>query len=319
MGAAKDDLESARGSASPVEDNTEVRTIDLENLPEGYAKCHYMDAPDGYPRLARWMASGDNAVTLRQFRHLQTRSLLHLQDELRALEQELHDLDARDEAAHPNYLTSRETAQRHDAGRTRLMGRIRSKWSEYAELALLSNRVACLEKPSGYEFRSIRNFWYNNRPLVEEEGFLFDRDDLVNLGPPGDVAWLDEFLLGLLVRFSCPPLRWIFSTRENRETNQKAPATVVYSTHRVQALKVSVVIVLLMALLSGPLYPLYLWTRAETLGGRDIAKIMGLQCGCTLLFGVVLAGCTKARRIEIFAACSAYMAVLIVFFGQVGS
>lgn len=76
---------------------------------------------------------------------------------------------------------------------------------------MLSNKVVTLEKPSCYEIRSIRNFWEERRPVVEEEAFLFDKGDLVNLGPPGDVAWLDEFLLNLLVRLSCPPLRVCFS------------------------------------------------------------------------------------------------------------
>lgn len=76
-----------------------------------------------------------------------------------------------------------------------------------AELATLSNRVSSLEKPSRYELRSIQNFWHEHCPLVVEETFLFDKRDLVNLSPPGDVAWLDDFLLNILVRLSCAPLR----------------------------------------------------------------------------------------------------------------
>lgn len=72
---------------------------------------------------------------------------------------------------------------------------------------MLSNRVVSLEKPSRYEIKSIKNFWDEHRPLVEEERFLFDKADLVNLGAPGDAAWLDEVFLNLLVWLSCPPLR----------------------------------------------------------------------------------------------------------------
>lgn len=72
---------------------------------------------------------------------------------------------------------------------------------------MLSNRIATLEKPSRHEVKSIKNFWHEYCPIVAEETFLFDKEDLVNLSPPGDVAWLDEFLLNLLVRLSCPPLR----------------------------------------------------------------------------------------------------------------
>lgn len=77
------------------------------------------------------MATGDNALTLRQFRYLQTRSLLHLQDELRVLERELFLLDERDARHRPHHLTSRETATANDYGRDLLMRRIRAKWTEY--------------------------------------------------------------------------------------------------------------------------------------------------------------------------------------------
>lgn len=71
----------------------------------------------------------------------------------------------------------------------------------------LSNRVAGLEKPSRFEVQSTENFWEEHCPVVGEEAYLFDKEDLVNLARPGDVAWLDEFLIKILVRFSCAPLR----------------------------------------------------------------------------------------------------------------
>lgn len=90
-----------------------------------------MDSPDGYPRLARWMSSGENAVTLRQFRYLQVRSLLHLQDELRQLEHRLSVLDERDRRERPHHLTSREVGAAGDGQRRVLMEEIRGKWTEY--------------------------------------------------------------------------------------------------------------------------------------------------------------------------------------------
>lgn len=71
----------------------------------------------------------------------------------------------------------------------------------------LSNKVATLEKPGRSELNSIANFWHNHSPLVEEESFLFRTADLVNLGPSGNIAWLDEAILGFLARFSCAPFR----------------------------------------------------------------------------------------------------------------
>lgn len=93
--------------------------------------------------------------------------------------------------------------------------------------------------------------------------------------------------------------------QEQRKSHDKAPNTIVYSPYRIHIFKTSLLIVLLMALLTVPLYPLYDWTKDGDLDGKTIAGIMGLQCGCTLAFGVVLTACTKARRVEIFMACSA--------------
>lgn len=90
-----------------------------------------------------------------------------------------------------------------------------------------------------------------------------------------------------------------------RKSHDKAPTTVLYSTRRIHIFKTSILIVLLMALLTVPLYPLYDWTRGEDLDGATIAGILGLQCGCVLGFGAVLTACMKARRVEIFMACSA--------------
>lgn len=88
------------------------------------------------------MSTGDNALTLRQFRYLQTRTLLHLQDELRVLERELFLLDERDARDRPHHLTSRETAAEEDGGREILMRRIRAKWTEYGVFPAISLRTS---------------------------------------------------------------------------------------------------------------------------------------------------------------------------------
>lgn len=93
--------------------------------------------------------------------------------------------------------------------------------------------------------------------------------------------------------------------QEQREAHEKSPNTILYSRYRVEMFKTALLIVLLLALLTVPLYPLYIWTRGDDLERQVIAKIMGVQCGSTLAFGGVLAACTKARRVEIFMACSA--------------
>lgn len=56
---------------------------------------------------------------------------------------------------------------------------------------------------------------------------------------------------------------------------------------------------------SVPLIPLYLWSRDDMKSDSTVvAKMMGLQVSAALLFGVVLAACTRAKKHEILTACA---------------
>lgn len=63
----------------------------------------------------------------------------------------------------------------------------------------------------------------------------------------------------------------------------------------------SILILLVLCFLVGPLYPLYSWVQGEVTPAR-MGMIMAMQCVCTLLFGVVLSAMTNAKRHEIFTA-----------------
>lgn len=56
---------------------------------------------------------------------------------------------------------------------------------------------------------------------------------------------------------------------------------------------------------SVPLIPLYIWSHDDTASdGTVVAKMMGLQVSAALLFGIVLAACTRAKKHEILTACA---------------
>lgn len=63
-------------------------------------------------------------------------------------------------------------------------------------------------------------------------------------------------------------------------------------------------IITMLFLFSAPLVPLYEWSQAD-ITGTVLAKMMGFQVGCTLVFGGVLALCTRAKKHEIYGACAA--------------
>lgn len=81
-------------------------------------------------------------------------------------------------------------------------------------------------------------------------------------------------------------------------------SVVLYSLVRVHFFVMSILIITMLLLLSVPLVPLYEWSQAG-IDGKVLAKMMGFQAGCTLLFGGVLALCTRAKKHEIYGACAA--------------
>lgn len=73
-----------------------------------------------------------------------------------------------------------------------------------------------------------------------------------------------------------------------------------------------VYVVLAAVLLFGAIYNLYFV--------RDDQKRLGLIAGYTVVFALCVGLLTNARRSEIFGACAAYAAVLVVFVsGDLGS
>lgn len=77
------------------------------------------------------MASAENLGVFRQFRYLQLRITLQLQDELRELETLLYRLDERNEVLSPGSMRSRQGDEEVSRTRSQLIDRTRKKWLEY--------------------------------------------------------------------------------------------------------------------------------------------------------------------------------------------
>ena len=86
----------------------------------------------GYPNLAAFADSDENFMLYRRFGYLQARVLLQKQDEMRALEDELDELDDADEEDFSK-LYQRET---QGEMRKKLLDRIETKFCEYGESIL---------------------------------------------------------------------------------------------------------------------------------------------------------------------------------------
>ncbi|KAK3690188.1 hypothetical protein B0T22DRAFT_379341, partial [Podospora appendiculata] len=275
------------------------------------------DAPEGYPMLARHMSSAGEFYIAREFRYLQSRVLLHQQDELRDLEAQLHRMDEHDSAIRPDILRSRDLDEMVGGHRKQLITTIRERLKEYGDFLLVSNQLASMDRPSHFDIQGLQNFFHHHAPLVRHEVYTSARSDFVSFKAGRDESWLDRVILRLLVKFDSNPLR-VCSLRCPTRLSFVIRITAqyqIFSHTRIHVLKMVILILLMLSLLCVPLYPLFIWTQG-TVDGPVLAKIMGLMVSCTFLFGLVLSVCTRARKHEIFGTCAAYMAVLIVFMSQ---
>ncbi|KAK3955217.1 hypothetical protein QBC32DRAFT_380493 [Pseudoneurospora amorphoporcata] len=321
--------------------------IDSEEEPSSYVNMQVTDAPDGYPMLARFISSHEDGYIFREFRYLQSRTLLHMQDELRALEVQLHRMDQFDAKHRATLLKTREVDDDRLGRRGRLMEEIAEKLKKYGmniwfplvtiisgasatssecELLTISNNLANTDRPSHFDLQSLDGFFKAKEPLVRHERYLGCQSDLITLKAGRDDAWLDRRIIQLLVKYNCAPLRFIFANAHTKtfSDNKHTPLNL-FSMARVHFLKMVILILLMLCLLCLPIIPLYSWTQggggdkadddahSAAVTGQTLAKIMGLIVACAFAFGVVLSICTRAKKHEIFGSCAAYMAVLIVF------
>ena len=81
----------------------------------------------------------------RRFGFLQSRLLLNKQDQLRALEEQLDDIDKEDDE---QYLTSRDLDDADERPRTRLLKRIETKFKEYG---MSSNKLDVIKRVANHD------------------------------------------------------------------------------------------------------------------------------------------------------------------------
>jgi len=175
--------------------------------------------------------------------------------------------------------------------------------------------VAC-NRPSSNEHKSVANFMHNKEAVVEEEReWIYRKEDMITLRAGREHAWLDAGIEGFFRIFHCKLIKWLFCSKE---TQMKSGGIEVYYTRsRINVLVNMIITFMVLVLLVLPIYILYhMITDVGT--GKAYASCIGVLLLATLAFSAVLSLFTRARRHEILAAASAYCAVLVVFFGNVG-
>jgi hypothetical protein len=91
--------------------------------------------PPGFPQLAEILSSNDDWAIFRGFRQTHSRILAHLQVELTILEEELREMDKRDEhtARYRLRMTGQEKEGK-DTSQRDLLVKIKAKLREYGEV-----------------------------------------------------------------------------------------------------------------------------------------------------------------------------------------
>ncbi|KAF4625630.1 hypothetical protein G7Y89_g12536 [Cudoniella acicularis] len=268
----------------------------------------------GYPSLSAFIASDYDHSTFvfKRFDRTSARNLLYLQSELAELEALQDEYDREDLKASWDEKNSRRDWKTFktrsgdenfpkEQARMELARQIKEKVKEYKEAILLESAFLSMRRPSKQVHEAFHNhFWNVSNPkgsfpsLLGTSSTIYDdRDDLVALVRPPEEDRLSAFL-----RKHCPIL---FTTGRKDQGGSLA----YISSHRITVVVGTLNIIFAAVFLFGAILNLYYVTSAT--------QRLGLVVGYTIAFALCVSLITNARRSEIFGACAAYVAVLVVF------
>ncbi|KAH0536681.1 hypothetical protein FGG08_006476 [Glutinoglossum americanum] len=166
--------------------------------------------PEGYPMLAAFLSSDHNFMVYRGFNYLHARCLLYQQDELVALERELDEMDGEDNSKGEKEREKRSLRSRDlddaRAGQPRkaLLKEIKDKLSEYDEFISKAKNIASLQQPSKRDYQSVRRWFKNRQPLVDEEqDFIRCKEDLIALRHGRECAGFDGLVERMVQKMNC--------------------------------------------------------------------------------------------------------------------
>ncbi|KAJ9615834.1 hypothetical protein H2200_001911 [Cladophialophora chaetospira] len=279
---------------------------------------------NGYPSLASFVAydqSQHSTSIFRRFDNLSARNLLHLQSQVAELEARQRCLDEEDFAADDDLTIARcrdwgqlmsastmepetganraqkdeDNRQRHAAQvRIELAKDIQAKLAEYQQALINQATLLAMRPPTKHDYSVFRQYFDHSllpnntrvyKMLQGNSGALYD-----------DLGDLDDRIL----RFLREWLPWIFNSKK------VAGTTLGYASDEWMRRTAAVVSILTAAgLLYGAILHFY-YVRQPHI-------ILGMIAGYTTAFAVAVGLLTNAKRSEVFAACAAYAAVIVVF------
>lgn len=270
---------------------------------------------DGYPSLAKWMASSEDFFILRRFGSLNARVLLLMQDRIVELERDLHDIDeearrAPDEMADSSTLRDDPQEQRlatldklipilREYSKPQFMKLVHQVdfWlmlmSLVDEFLVAHSHVQEWPIARKYHVENVKNWFFNNPGAIaeQEREFINQTGDLVALGcspptPLRNLARQFPWLIKLLPVRATP-----------RTQHVQSPSTNYHNVNKVEKALFIVVVALGLLLLLGPMWALQFVS--------DNVKRLGIITGFILVFTALLSAASVAKPFEVLAAIAA--------------
>ncbi|KAL9078146.1 MAG: hypothetical protein Q9157_002940 [Trypethelium eluteriae] len=201
-----------------------------------------------------------------------------------------------------------EAPQGNNAGkmssRRRLLYQIKKKLDEYDDVLMHAREVSSFQIPSHSNYAELRTHLYNTKPIVDpEEQWTRQKNDLLSFHKEPQPSSPVESWLELALN--------LFRASEDRHKASSLP-TYFFSLSRIS---ICVVPVITLVMFMVPVIAMYEVTLGGTRAGAYGA--IGILGASTVIFTIVMTLTTTARRHELFAAVAAYVAVLVVFLGNV--
>ncbi|CAO2658157.1 Nn.00g074170.m01.CDS01 [Neocucurbitaria sp. VM-36] len=278
-----------------------------ENVPDGrFNDLHYESIGSyrvGYPHWAAYQNSDPSFKIYKRYGTLRNRVILYRQQEIAQLEEELNRLDEEDHKSGNgktrSLLWDQEDA---DSKRMKLIDQIEEKLKRYDDLLERELRIGLLEKPSPREYRSLVNYIYNNKPVIQDEAqFLKYRDDFVQLTAKSESP-LESLLVWVICRIPIPWVRRQFAS-ESQMQKMSNDLTILISPRKVFILARGIASFLAIGLISIPLFIMASDSFSEKI--KLVALLVSL-----VAFPFAIQIAARPRNLELFMATATYCAVL---------
>ncbi|KAI0862056.1 hypothetical protein F4860DRAFT_473285 [Xylaria cubensis] len=290
--------------------------------------------PQGYPKLAQFMAERDHVI-LKQFRELAILDILYLQAELcdirgRLRAKALHDANQVDDR---QYFDRDWWQMRHsdelglDGQQYRLALEMRNKLRDYYMAIQQYQSVASLPKPSEQQRKGLYAYVYHPSTggycdfLGQDLGDYPPYSSVLGQDRHQDLLFLgqhrfdDDLVTKFLAGSALNAFHWVwkyFKKPAVTDIESVSGETQTASLYHYSDERIVVFLGIVGSILSSVLPTISIIILFFV---HDMLARLGLVTLFTFLFSLTMCLATKAKRYEIFAATAAFGSVQVVFIG----